>query len=81
MYNRLIPSPIIVEVTSFNLLTLVIFGSLARIKEVAMVLLKVELSLFQTSKVFSPLEWWLEHENRFLYLGSFAHQVMGIMGS
>jgi len=33
MYNRLIPSPIIVEVASFNLLTLVVFGSLAPIKK------------------------------------------------
>jgi hypothetical protein len=81
MYNRLIPSPIIVKVASFNLLILIIFGSLAPIKEVAMVLLKVEVSLFQASKVFSPLEWWLKHEKQFLYLGSFAHQVMGIMGS
>jgi len=46
-----------------------------------MVLLKVEVSLLQASKVFSPLEWRLEHEKQFLYLGSFARQVMGIMGS
>jgi hypothetical protein len=63
------------------LLALVVFGSLTSLKEVAMVLLKVEVSLLQASKVFSPLEWRLEHEKQFLYLGSFARQVIGIMGS
>jgi hypothetical protein len=62
MYDRLTPSPIVVEVASFNLLALVVFGSLTSLKEDAMVLLKVEVSLLQASKVFNPLEWWLEHE-------------------
>jgi hypothetical protein len=44
------------------LLALVVFGSLTSLKEDAMVLLKVEVSLLQASKVFNPLEWWLEHE-------------------
>jgi hypothetical protein len=78
MYNILIPSPIIVEVASFNLLTLVVFGSLAPIKEAAMVLLKVEMSFFQASKVFSPLEWLLEHEKQFFILDPLHIKLWGL---
>jgi hypothetical protein len=62
-----------------------VFGSLAFTKEVAMRLIRVELSLFKRTTMpidpFSPFIWWAEYEQQFPNLAYLARQVMGIVGS
>jgi hypothetical protein len=64
VYNILTPTLIRVEIASHILLALGVFGSLPSIKEATM---EAKLSLFLCNlislKLFSPLKWWVEHEN------------------
>jgi hypothetical protein len=82
IYHTLTPNLSIVTFVASIVIEVGVFKSLASIEELAMGLIRTELSFFRRTilliDTFSPFAWWAKHEQQSPNL---AQHVMGIVGS
>jgi hypothetical protein len=85
VYNILITTLVIVNLATFIVFELGVFGNLVFLKEITLGLLKAEFSFFRKIVVpidaFSPFIWWPKHQQQFPNIGYLTRQVMRIVGS